>query len=253
MTRFFITLVCPFFLLMSQMFAQEQEYEPVPPKRSSQAKLGGALGFTQHWLFLDVDPLNKVLRNSGAKELDDRGMLLLGGQGYGYILFVQNLRIGGMGVSGTSKSRSLTGFTRRDVELKVGFGGVTIDYVIPIVPRLDVAIGGLLGGGGLDIKMTRDDGRPKVWNNLWTDYGSQMPVQEYSRKLSGSFFIYQPSVNLEFALLRWLGFRAGVSYVGMAGGDWELDEKYELLGVPDEINGKGFMLNGGIFIGTFIF
>ena len=258
MSRFFSTLICLFFVLLPQTFAQEQEYEPSPPKRSMQAKLGGALGFTQNWLFLDVDPINQILRSNGAAELDKRGVPLFGGQGYGYVLFVQNLRIGGMGASGTLKSKSLRGVTRRDVELKVGFGGVTVDYVIPIVPRLDVALGGLFGGGGLDIKMTRDNGSPKVWDNLWNEYGNNGPTNtsapfEYSRKLSGSFFIYQPSVNVEFALLRWLGFRTGVSYLGMAGGEWELDGKYELIGVPSSINGKGLMLNGGIFVGTFIF
>jgi len=163
------------------------------------------------------------------------------------------VRVGGVGGSGTIKSKALQGLTRRDVELSVGFGAVTLDYVLPVIPRVDLAVGVVLGGGGASIKMTRDNGLPKTWDGLWTELGGTTPVQEYSRTFSGSFFVYQPTVNVEVAILRWLGVRAGVSYNGMAGNSWKLDEKYDLVGVPDKISGKGWMLNGGIFLGTFLF
>ena len=238
----------------SYLVAQEQEEEePMPPKRSSPAKIGGAGGLTPFWLFLDVDPINEVLRNSNAAEFSNGRLPMFGGQGYGYILFVKNLRVGGMGATGRMKSRSLFGSTRREVELSVGFGGVTVDYVLPIAPRFDLTFGTLLGGGGIDLTINRDDGQAKVWGDLWDEFGSLQPAQEYSRKLSGSYFVYQPSVNLEFALLRWVGLRAGVSYLGMAGGDWKLDDKYDVFGVPSSISGKGWMINTGIFLGTFVY
>ncbi|MBI1805700.1 MAG: hypothetical protein HYR76_01460 [Ignavibacteria bacterium] len=251
-----LLILCTLFVLEMPALAQEDEEEPLPPRRHTQAKIGGAGGFTQNLLFLDLDPINEVLRNSNAAEFEKGPMLLVGGQGYGYILVIPNLRIGGIGGSGTIKSKSLdlSTKTRRDVELSVGFGGVTIDYVIPVIPRLDVACGVLLGGGGTTIKMTRDQGAPKVWSDLWSGFGDVVgSTNEYSRTLSGSFFVYQPSVNVEYAVLRWLGLRAGVSYLGMAGNNWKLDDKYELVGVPDRVSGKGFMFNGGIFLGTFIF
>lgn len=244
--------VCSTFLFSQE--EQQQEEEILPPKRSVAAKIGGAGGFTSSLLFIDVGPINEVLRGANAAEIGRNAMLLYGGQGYGYIMLVKNLRVGGMGMSGTVKTKSLVGSTRRDVEITVGYGGVTVDYVIPIVSRLDISIGTLLGGGGMDIKMTRDKGNPKEWDNLWNEYGeNDYPVYEYSRTLSGSFFIYTPSVNLEFAILRWLGIRAGVSYHGMAGGSWKLDDKHDVYGVPSSINAKGWMINGGVFLGTFVF
>jgi len=39
----------------------------------------------------------------------------------------------------------------------------------------------------------------------------------------------------------------------MAGSDWKSDDKSDLIGVPNNISGKGFMINGGIFLGTFLF
>jgi hypothetical protein len=32
---------------------------------------------------------------------------------------------------------------------------------------------------------------------------------------------------------------------------WQVDGKYDLLGVPSDVSGKGLMLQGGILLGTF--
>jgi len=232
---------------------QQQDDELLPPSRSVSAKMGGAGGLTPFYLYMDVGPINEVLRRSNASEFDNGHMLLLGGQGYAYIYVVKNLRVGGMGVSGNMKSRSLMGSTRREVQMKVGFGGVTVDYVIPVVPRLDVALGIMLGSGGVDLTINRDNGTAKVWNDLWSEYGDSLAAEEYTRKMSGSFFVYQPSMNVEFALLRWIGLRAGVSYIGMAGGSWQLDDKYDIYGVPSSVSGKGWAINAGVFLGTFLY
>lgn len=247
----FILLSLPLFPLVAQN--QQQDDEILPPSRSASAKMGGAGGFTPFYLFMDVNPINEILRKSNAAEFDNGRMLLLGGQGYAYIYVVKNLRIGGMGAGGSMKSRSLQGSTRREVQMDVGFGGLTVDYVIPVVPRLDVAVGILLGSGGVDLSINRDNGTGKVWDDLWSEFGDSLAAQEYTRKMSGSFFIYQPSVNVEFALLRWVGIRAGVSYLGMAGGSWQLDSKYDIYGVPSTVSGRGLMINAGVFMGTFLY
>ena len=243
-------------LEMPLLAQQDEEQVPLPPKHSVQAKIGGAGGFTQNLLFLNLDPINEILKQSNAATFGKNPMLLLGGQGYGYIMLVPNLRVGGLGAGGSmvSKSYDPITFIRRDVELSVAFGGVTVEYAVPVVPRLDVAFGVMLGGGSTSIKMTRNINSNKLWNEIWTDYGLNSQVtDEYTRNLSGSFFIYQPSFNIEYAVLRWVGLRVGVSYNGMAVNDWKLDDKYDLIGVPDKVSGRGFMINGGIFLGTFLY
>ncbi|HEY6192478.1 MAG TPA: hypothetical protein VI215_09175 [Bacteroidota bacterium] len=241
-------------LFASTLVAQQDDEEPLPPPRhGAAAKLGGGVGFTTGYLFIDLDPLNKVIGNANGAPFDSKGMELYGGHGYGYILVIPNLRIGYMNMGGTRRSLSVQGNTRRYVDLSAGFSGATFEYVIPVVPRLDVAIGGLIGGGSLEIKMSRDQGDVKSWDNIWNDFGTGVAAQEYTHKLEGSFFVYEPSLNVEFALLRWLGFRAGVSYLGMAGSDWKIDDRYEFVGVPDNVSGKGWMINAGVFLGTFAF
>jgi len=248
-------LLLMYFLNGPALLAQQEEEEPLPPPRhGGAAKIGGAIGFTSSYLFLDLDALNQVLGTASAAQFGGKGMVLYGGQGYGYVMIVPNLRIGYMNMGGTRKSLSVEGNTRRYIDLSVGFSGASFDYVVPVVPRLDLTLGVLVGAGSMDIAMSRDQGFAKTWDNVWTDFGDPgTAAVEYSRKLGGRFFVYQPSVNIEFALLRWLGLRAGASYLGMAGASWQLDDRYDLVGVPDNISGKGWMINGGVFVGTFLF
>jgi hypothetical protein len=264
MYRLFIYIVCLIFVLSIPILAQEDEEIPSPPQRHAQAKIGGAGGFTQNLLFLNLDPINEILKNSNAIPFKKNPMLLLGGQGYGYIMVVPNLRIGGLGAGGSMIQKSLDTSgnkfgkknVRRDVELSVGFGGVTVEYAISVIPQLDVALGLMLGGGSTSIRMTRNIDSEKMWGDVWDEYGSSVDAHrsdEYTRNLSGSFFIYQPSLNIEYAVLRWVGLRLGVSYNGMMVNKWTLDDKYDIIGVPDKISGKGFMINGGIFLGTFLY
>lgn len=251
-----ILAVASLLLVACAAFAQtEDNYQPIPPGKGSQGKIGGAVGYTPGWLFMDLDRLNETIVAAGGEAFDNGRLMLHGGQGYAYLLIVKNLRIGGTGMSGsrsTSRLELATGM-RRDVELHVGYGGVTLEYTLPVVPRLDVTLGTVMGGGGMDITIRRDRGTEKNWGDIWGEIGGSSDAVEFSRKLEGSFFAIQPSVTLELAILRWFGVRAGVGYLGMAGGSWKLDGAYDLLGVPDEISAKGWMINTGIYFGTFIY
>ena len=246
---------CIFFLALTQvvpLIAQEEE-EPIPPPRKQNApKVGGAGGFTPVFLFWDVNAFNDQLPPTAAK-FNKVPMALYGGSGYAYIMLMDNLRVGGMGLSGSTKSSSLIGNVRRDVDVTIGFGGVTIEYAVPILVRLDVVPGIMLGGGGMDITMTRDDGSFKSWGPVWNDFDLNTGTQNVSRKLQGSFFVYQPSVYVEFALLRWIGLRAGVSYVGMASPTWKIDRDQDLSDVPSTVRGQGWSISTGVFLGTFLY
>jgi hypothetical protein len=239
---------------MMMMAQQDEEDEPIPPPhKAGGPKFGGAAGFTQNLLFLDMTPINQILAANNCAPFDGDGLFMMGGQGYGYIMFLPNVRVGGMGGSGTRISTSIQGNVRRQVELSAGFGGVTIDYVFSVLPRLDISTGALLGGGGMSFTLRRDDGTVKLWNDVWSGFGGGNPASNYSTKISGSFFVIQPNVNVEVALLRWLGLRVGAGYTGMIGNNWKLDDTYDLYNAPDNISAKGWMINGGVFLGTFLY
>lgn len=234
-------------------FSQEEDVETFPSKKI--LRMGGAGGFTPYVLFWNVDKINSALKSDVGPILKNQPIVLYGGEGYGYIMLIDNLRIGGMGAGGTVKNSSVIGSTRIDLETSVNFGGLTINYVIPFTQRLDLTMGGVIGWGGIDLKLRRDNWGIKKWEDLLNQWGTTgiVMVNNFSHKLNGTFFVYQPNIKLEYSILRWLSIRFGVGYMGMIGGKWKLDDEFELIGVPDNLNGSGFMLDGGIFIGTFIF
>ena len=241
-------------LITASSVLQAQE-EPIPPKRTRGAKVGALAGFTMGYLFMDTKPINDFLVMSNAAPVSENGVFLIGGAGTAYIMLVKNLRVGGIGMSGSSKSASVDPTTglRRDTRLTAGYGAITFEYVLPIVERLDL-VGGLnLGWGGIDMELTKSSGGSTTWEQEQAAFGSQnlTAPSNITRKLEGNFFIWTPSVSLEYAFLGWLGVRAGVSYLGMSSPAWEVDGNYDLVGVPSNVTGKGWMVNGGIFLGTF--
>lgn len=253
MKRYCTLLALSFIVNVLPLIAQQEEEEPLPPpRRQTAAKVGGGGGFTPLFLFWDVDAFNNILPTS-VQKFDKSPMILTGGQGFAYIMLVENLRIGGMGAGGSSKTSAISGGFRRDVEVAVNFGGVTIEYAIAIFERLDVVPGILLGGGTMGITMTRDNASFKEWGALWSEFDGTVAATNYTRRLDGSFYVYQPSVQIEFALLRWVALRVGASYVGMVSPSWELDGKFDVANVPSSVSGKGWVIHTGIFAGTFLF
>jgi hypothetical protein len=243
---------------LSATVAFSQDY-PIPPKRTTAAKVGFFAGVTPSWLFVDVGPINSFLVPAGGAPLKDNGIFMFGGAGAVYIGVINNFRVGGIGLGGgiSSSSVDATGI-RRDTDLDVGFGGITVEYVIPAIPRLDIALGGMLGWGGVDVTLRQDTGRNLTWDDEWANFGSGNYVDpstgtigNITRTMSGSYFVWMPTVNVEYAVLGWMAIRVGAGYVGMSAPSWSVDGKYDLVGVPSDINGEGFIINGGIFVGTF--
>ena len=231
--------------------------EVIPPKRSQMAKVGLFGAFTPGMIFPNVKPINDFLVAGGAAPLKDSGVFMLGGAGAVYIMVVPNLRVGGLGMSGSISSTSLDAATniRRDVKLKIGYGGPTVEYVVPIMARFDFAFGTMIGWGGMDLTLRKSDGG----SNTWTAEGGYLgdlpglgiPPSNVTRVLTGSFLVLVPAVSFEYALTGWLAVRLGASYVAMVAPSWEVDSNYDLLGVPSNVNGNGFMVNAAILIGTF--
>lgn len=248
-----ILLFLIFLFTIDMTFCQEDEV--TSPTSKKILRMGGAGGFTPYVLFWNVDNINKAIISDVGPNLKKQPIVLYGGEGYGYIMLIENLRIGGMGAGGNVKNSSIYGNTRMDLETNVNFGGVIINYVVPLSQRLDFTIGSMIGWGGINLKLRRDNWGIKKWDDILNQWGTSgsVLVNNFSHKVNGNFFIYQPNLKLEYAVLRWLSIRFGVGYLGMTGGKWKLDDEFELVGVSDKLNASGFIFDTGILIGTFIF
>ena len=247
------TILMMLALLVWYSTVQAQEM-PIPPRRGAAPKVGLFVGFTPSWLSVDVGPVNEFLTGTGAPLLDNKGIFMLGGGGAIYILVIKNFRVGGMGLSGSTSVSGVdaTGL-RRDVKLGVGLGGITLEYVVPIVHRLDFAFGSMVGWGSTTITLRQYAGGNHTWTGEQALFGSWPPSSAISteRTLSGSFLALVPSVSVEYAALGWLAFRLGASYNLMLAPSWTVDGEYDLGGVPSSVKGNGFMINAGVFVGTF--
>ena len=221
--------------------------------RRTKSKVGGAGGFTPAWGLFKFDEINKVLKSSGLPEMKSDPMYLAGGEGYGYIMFLKNVRMGGNGMAGTISSTTYdpTTNTKKSVDYRISYGGFLIDYVMPVADRLDVSVGLTLGGGSVDITMNRDDGSFKQWTNIWTEFGANSPTKNTTQHLNGSFFALTPSASIEYAILKWFQLRVGVTYPYMTNANWKLEAEKDILNVPDKLKPDGPVITAGIMFGFF--
>ena len=239
------------------VFAQEKDDDDDDNGYSywNKRKVGGAGGVTPIVGMFDNKEIDKYLTGARLPALGSDPIYLVGGEGYGYIMFLKNVRMGGWGATGSRTVSALEnifgGTLKKEVEYKITYGGFLVDYVQPVAYKLDVALGASIGGGSIDITMRRDDGSFKNWNTLWSEYGDSSSTPNFTRHMEGSFVVLNPHVSVEYTLLTWLQLRVGVGYPLMFSPEWKLDDKIEINNVPSKTKLNGYTINAGIMFGFF--
>jgi hypothetical protein len=217
------------------------------------SKFGLAGGFTPMWVFTNVDAINEMLPEFGADQLSTGGMLTLGGAGYAYIMLVDNIRIGGMGYSGSMNSSATVDGFRKEADYSIGGGALSIEYTLPSIRRIAVSFGVMLGGGSLELNLHKNRGGFN-WQDIWQEISdSESSSENFSRRMKNSFYLVSPTVNIDFPFNRFIALRLGAGYQFTFGGDWEIENEQKLTAVPSDLNGDAFFIQSGIFIGFFAF
>ncbi len=215
------------------------------------AKFGGAGGVTPFVLFPNFDELN--ISMAGANLDDFSGPIIaFGGGGYAYVMIIDNLRLGGVGFVGSqSTSSKLNGFNN-EVIYSIGGGAATIEYTMPFIKNIAVSAGVMIGAGGIDIEVYQNS-TEYDWNSLWYSVPPSPGIQNTNYKISNSFFLFSPTVNVDIPITRFLAIRGGLGYQFAIGDSWEINNGQELKSVPSGLNGNSFFIQTGIFIGLFAF
>jgi hypothetical protein len=229
-------------MLTPKIFSQDSKHFDAP--------FGGGGGYTPGWVFPNLDPVNKELSSSGIPALSKSGFYTSGGAGFIYIGFIKNLRIGGLGYSGSTTEISEidnNGFTR-EVRYGLGGGGLTIEYSLPLIRDFAVSLGVLIGAGSINIDIYYNDGNFD-WNDIWTE--GQSSGMNFSHSLRNGYFMFAPTLNVDIPLYRFISLRIGGGYQVTFSGDWIADNDRKLTNVPSNLNGNTFFLQTGIFIGFF--
>jgi hypothetical protein len=234
-------LIASLFFTTSFSYGQSGQFFDAP--------FGGGIGYVPAWYIPNVDPINSQLNQIGMPELSTSGFYSSGISGYLYVGFVKNLRIGGMGYGGSIS----TSDENREVIYSLGGGGLTIEYTLPFIKNLGVSLGASIGAGNLELDIYRNSGSFS-WEGTWEILSDPNVTSEsYYRKLQNSYWMFSPTINLDYPIYRFVSLRLGAGYQITFADDWTADNDQSVSGIPSDLNGNSFFIQSGIFIGFFSF
>jgi hypothetical protein len=235
--KYFLTLILAIITAIGGL-AQSNKYFDAP--------FGGGGGFVAGWHIPNVDPLNLKLKEIGIPELSTSGMFTTGGEGFIYIGFVKNLRVGGMGFSGSVTSSATNNNENLETIYSIGGGGITVEYTLPFVKDIGVSVGAILGAGSMSVEFYRNDGSFS-WQGIFDE------PTNISRKIENNYWMFSPTIKAEFPVYRFVALRLGVGYQLTFTGDWEAENGQSINGVPSDLKSDGFFIQVGLFAGFFAF
>jgi hypothetical protein len=207
-------------------------------RNARQRGFGGALGPSPAVLAVSMRPVNELIRKTDLIDIGFSAQdyyetfITMGGIGYGAI--GNGLRIGGAGRGG----RRDLGHVSKDtvyytLEVSVGYGGFMVEKAL-IRRNVNLFIGLMLGGGGLDVKLLKMTGRPLL--NTEIDADEELSKSE----ANASFFLLETHGGFTYSMLSWLHLGADITLpCFFSGGGFKIGSRN---GVTDAF----FTVNPGI-------
>ena len=182
---------------------------------------------------------------------------MMGGQGFITIPWIKNLRVGGLAYSGTSSDCGCTDTTimqdkvGRFLKYQVGYGALSLDYVLPIRSgRFHIVPGVALGFGSVNIYARQAANQIQDFD-IRTQFDGTNPYTTHT--FTSHFFMYMPQIQFEYAPLGYMMFRLSAGYQGTSMGTWTIDQGVSLGNTAglSGINGSGLVASLGLFLGIF--
>ncbi len=214
------------------------------------SKFGVAGGFEVFYLNPDLNALNTQMQLCGLPEFSKNGFVTYGGSGYAYVMFIRNLRIGGVGFGGASSVSTNAGGNYKSAEYSISGGGITLEYTFPQIESIQLSLGAIVGFGKAEINLINRNGSFS-WDSIWNDFNTTSDNKTIN--LSSKFFILSPTVNAEILLGRFTALRIGAGYQFTVGNNWMVFGDQSLSNVPNSLNGNSFFINAGVMFGLFVF
>ncbi len=211
-------------------------------------KFGIAGGFTPVYLLPDLGAINNNAFGFNVDELSENGFIGFGGAGYGYIMVVKNLRVGGIGFGGTTSVDAVNNNVKQEIVYSNGVGGLTLEYTLPFVKGLAISVGSIIGRGNIEIEVYNNAGSVS-----FEDLSNSESTVDVNHVFRNKYWIFSPTLNVDIPLNRFIAIRVGAGYNISFGGEWEADNGRSVNNVPDDINGSYPFIQTGIFMGLFSF
>jgi len=154
---------------------------------------GGFGGPMLQYIQLDLDTFAPMTDDRGIDEFESQ-MLLIGGLGG---VIYKDFRFGGFGFGNGQETsgRDALG-NRRSAEISMGGGGVFLEYNPAFNSRMGLALGSLIGAGGMDLEASGDDlGPDGDWN------------------AQAGFFMAYPYLGVWAAPVEWMWVQVDAGYL----------------------------------------
>jgi hypothetical protein len=161
-----------------------------PADQTPSHRFGGWGGFAPGFFFPDLSGFSGMTEDRGLGGFS-APLTVWSGRGF---VSLGNLRLGGMGGGGHVRKDEIIGDDHRWAEFDIFWGGLTLDLQLPLGDRLDIILGGLLGGGGIWMSADGAD---------LCDYWSQ----------AETFDLYAPEAGISYKILPWLRLEATAQYL----------------------------------------
>lgn len=216
-------------------------------------RFGAAGGVAPIMVFPNIDPINAQVGKIGIDKLSSSGTFAIGGAGYIYIMIVDNLRVGGIGFSGSKSSSGSVGNLNKEVKYNYGLGGLTVEYSLPFIKSIAVSVGAILGAGSSSIEIYQNSGN-FTWDNVWEKVNNgNVMTNQVSDKITNSFFTIAPTLNIDVPISRFVAFRVGGGFITTIGSSWKVNNDQTINNVPGDLNSNSFFIQTGIYFGLFAF
>lgn len=242
-----LLLLTAFFVSINLILAQDEE------DVGWVSRFGAAGGISPTFVFPNLNDLNNEIKNFGLPVMENN-LFTFGGGGYVYLMFIENLRIGGVGFGGSKSVKGnvfLSGSKlNREVDYDFGFGGFTFEYTLPFIKGIAVSVGGIFGAGSQVISIYESKGNFS-WDNSWPN--SSKFNSSVSNEIKNNFFSITPTLNIDYALTRFVAFRIGGGYILNFSNDWKINNDIEIINVPKGLTSNNFYIQTGIYFGFFAF
>lgn len=236
----------------------EELYQEAAPTTSFFSVGGGILGA---YFIPDFSAFNANVAQPFVGMNYKPQVWMVGGQGFITIPWVKNLRLGGLGFGGTSTDCGCTPDTitkdsiavSRYLTYSIGYGALTIDYVLPLrISHFHIVPGIALGYGTVNIFARQAANR--IDFNIDDEFSGAVPDNVYAtHTYTSHFFLWMPQLQFEYSPIGLLMFRLTAAYQGTSMGTWTVDQGVSLgnTGNLSGIKGSGFVLGLGAFLGLF--
>ncbi|HVZ41928.1 MAG TPA: hypothetical protein VHI13_21785 [Candidatus Kapabacteria bacterium] len=219
---------------------------PVDDARQYYVALGG--GYLGMMAFPKYDEFNNVA--SGLNLDNFSGPVTMhGGGAFVSLFFVQHLRLGVFGLSGSKiVQKTEADSSTRSLRFSASITGAQLDYAVRVTNSFTLLPGIMFGPETYRLEMTQAGPGGPTFGSL---FSSSQGSGDHNARISNTHAFYYPAVNLEYAFTQFFMLRLGAGYKGsFAYSDWTNDNDVVVKNVP-EIRSDGFGLQFGVFFGFF--